>query len=132
VFAALATGIASYRRTLVPTCLGTRWPAFFDAAWQFRYSLWVTRKGKKKMQSATVVPFPATRISGYVERQVKLLTCYTPVICERVLHHRLAGILKEMVKLGVDRQEAERHVSQLEYAIRQKMLTLDCFNDDAA
>lgn len=70
---------------------------------------------------AEIIPFPAIRRVGYIERLACMMVTYRPEAAERTLLLRLNGTYEAMLRRGIPEDVASREVQALEHAVRDEL-----------
>jgi Family of unknown function (DUF6074) len=65
-----------------------------------------------------IVPFPATRRVGYIERLASQMAEYRPAAAERTLETRIDATYRAMLRRQIPPDLAEREIRALENAVR--------------
>jgi hypothetical protein len=70
---------------------------------------------------AEIIPFPATRRVGFIERLAWQMAEYRPDAAERTLHIRLDATYQAMLRRQIPADVALREVRSLEHAVRAEL-----------
>jgi Family of unknown function (DUF6074) len=84
------------------------------------------------METAEVLPFPATRRVGFIRKMAAVLATYSREGAEKTLAVRLDTARSVMLRKGIAPDVVEREVRALELAIRARLCVVVMQGGDVA